>query len=139
EQFRKPDRAWDALEKILLINGRHEPTLMSLERLYRQERRSAELVETLRRHINAVQDPAVRVELYAQMGQVYEEDLKDVDRAIEAYNDMLSFEPDSATSLAALARLYERIEDWDRAIEVASRLIEITDDLSTRVDLHQRI
>ncbi|HEX8952817.1 MAG TPA: hypothetical protein VF945_13270, partial [Polyangia bacterium] len=50
EQFRKPDRAWDALEKILLINDRHEPTLMSLERLYRQERRSAELVETLRRH-----------------------------------------------------------------------------------------
>jgi tetratricopeptide (TPR) repeat protein len=38
-----------------------------------------------------------------------------------------------------LTRLYERIEDWDRSIEVASRLIEITDDVGTRVDLHQRI
>ena len=36
--------------------------------LYRQERRSAELVETLRRHINAVNDPAVRIDLYGADG-----------------------------------------------------------------------
>jgi tetratricopeptide (TPR) repeat protein len=139
EQFRKPDRAWEALEKILLINDRHEPTLISLERLYRQERRSSELVETLRRHINAVSDPATRIDLYAQMGQVYEEDLKDLDRAVEAYNDMLSFDADNAHALSALVGLYERIEDWDRAIDTARRLIEISEDANTRVDLHQRI
>src|SRR5262249_40589571 len=98
-----------------------------------------ELVETLRRHINAVNDPAVRIDLYAQMGQVYEEDLKDVDRAIEAFNDILSFDGDNNAALAALSRLYEKIEDWDRAIESASRLVELTDDIGTRVDLHQRI
>jgi tetratricopeptide (TPR) repeat protein len=139
EQFRRPDRAWEALEKILLINDRHEPTLMSLERLYRQERRSTELVETLRRHINAVNDPAVRVQLYAQMGQVFEEDLKDVDRAIESFNDILSFDSDNTHALAALVRLYERIEDWHRAIETATRLIEITDAPQTRVELNHRI
>ncbi|MFI5290454.1 MAG: hypothetical protein ACHQ17_12430, partial [Polyangia bacterium] len=139
EQFRKPDRAWESLEKILLINDRHEPTLINLERLYRQERRSAELVEALRRHINAIQDPGARVELYAQMGQVYEEELRDLDRAIEAYNDILSFESDNSAALSALVRLYERIEDWDKAIDTARRLIEITDDAATRVDLHQRI
>ncbi|HEY2747043.1 MAG TPA: hypothetical protein VGL86_20615 [Polyangia bacterium] len=139
EQFRKPERAWEALEKILLINDRHEPTLQTLERLYRQERRSAELVETLRRHINAVNDPAVRIDLYAQMGQVYEEDLRDTDRAVEAYNDILSFDGDNNAALSALSRLYEKIEDWDRSIETASRLVELTDDLGTRVDLHQRI
>jgi golgin subfamily B member 1 len=139
EQFRKPERAWEALEKILLINDRHEPTLQTLERLYRQERRSAELVETLRRHINAVNDPAVRIDLYGQMGQVYEEDLRDTDRAVEAYNDILSFDGDNNAALSALSRLYEKIEDWDRAIETASRLVELTDDLGTRVELHQRI
>ena len=139
EQFRKPERAWEALEKILLINDRHEPTLQTLERLYRQERRSAELVETLRRHINAVNDPAVRVDLYGQMGQVYEEDLRDIDRAVEAYNDILSFDGDNNAALGALSRLYEKIEDWDRAIEMAGRLVELTDDLGTRVELHQRI
>src|SRR6185503_12210977 len=75
----------------------------------------------------------------AQMGQVYEEELRDLDRAIEAYNDILSFESDNSPALSALVRLYERIEDWDKAIDTARRLIEITDDAATRVDLHQRI
>ncbi len=139
EQFKKPERAWEALEKVLLIDDRQEATLKSLERLYRQERRSAELVDTLRRHINAVNDPQVRADLYAQMGHVYEEDLKDLDRAIEAYNDILSFEAESHAALSALTRLYEHIEDWQRSIEVAERLIEITDDVPTQVDLYQRI
>ncbi len=139
EQFRKPERAWEALEKILLINDRHEPTLHTLERLYRQERRSAELVETLRRHINAVNDPGLRIDLYGQMGQVYEEDLRDIDRAVEAYNDILSFDGDNNAALGALARLYEKIEDWDRSIETANRLVELTDDVPTRVELYQRM
>jgi len=139
EQFRRPDRAWESLEKILLINDRHESTLVSLERLYRQEKRSSELVETLRRHINATMDPSVRVDLYAQMGQVFEEDLKDVDRAVEAYNDILSFDSDNQHAMSALVRLYERIEDWHRAIETAERLISVSDDTQTVVELHARI
>jgi tetratricopeptide (TPR) repeat protein len=139
EQFRRPDRAWEALEKILLINDRHESTLISLERLYRQERRSTELVETLRRHINAVMDPGTRVGLYAQMGQVFEEDLKDIDRAVEAYNDILSFENDNQPALSALVRLYERMEDWHRAIETAERLIHVTDNVGMCVELHARV
>ena len=37
------------------------------------------------------------------------------------------------------ARLYEKIEEWDRAIEPRARLVELTDDSRTRVELHQRI
>ncbi len=139
EQFRKPDRAWDALEKILLINDRHEPTLRTLARLYRQERRFGELVETFRKHINAVADPGVRMDLYAQMGEVYETELKDLDRAIESYNDILSFDADHSGALAALGRLYEKIEDWDRAIDTMGRLVQLTDDPRLRVELHHRI
>jgi tetratricopeptide (TPR) repeat protein len=139
EQFRRPDRAWECLEKILLIDDRHEPTLLALERLYRQERRSVELVETLRRHINAITDTAVRIDLYAQMGEVYDQDLNDLDRAIEAHNDILAFDPDSAHALSALTVLYERTEDWDRSIETAQRLIEITADPRSRVELYQRV
>ncbi len=139
EQFRKPERAWEALEKILLIDDRHTPTLETLERLYRQERRASELVETLRRHINAVNEPAVRIDLYGQMGQVYEDELRDLDRAVEAYNDILSFDGDNTHALSALFRLYEKIEDWNRAIDSAGRVVELTDDPATRVDLFHRL
>ena len=139
EQFRKPERAWEALEKILLIDDRHVPTLESLERLYRQEHRSSELVETLRRHINAVTDVSARIGLYAQMGDVYETELKDNDRAVESYNDILSFDGDNTAALAALFRLYEKLEDWNRAIDSASRLSELTENVPTKVDLFSRL
>src|SRR5262249_4318156 len=63
EQFRKPERAWESLEKILLINDRHEPTLMSLERLYRQERRAPQPGGELPPPHNTGPDPATRLDV----------------------------------------------------------------------------
>ena len=34
--------------------------------------------------------PTERIDLYTKMGQVYEQELRDLDRAIESYNDVLS-------------------------------------------------
>ena len=47
----------------------------------------------------------------------------DVDRAIEAYNDVLSFDADEPRALDALGRLYEKISEWDRAIDVMAHLV----------------
>ena len=113
EQFGKLDRSAEALEKILAIDERNMPSYRELERLYRQEKKWDSLVDTIRRHILSAADQQTRIDLYCAMGQVYEEELKDFDRAIEAYNDMLTFDPDDARALEALGRLYEKIEEWD--------------------------
>lgn len=139
DRFHRPERACDALEKILSINDRHEPTLQQLERLYRAQRRWPELVDTYRRHIMATGDPGVRVALYAQMGEVYEVEIRDLDRAVEAYSDILSFDPNHTQALVALGRLYEKIEDWSRAIDTLSHLVTLVDERARQVDLHNRI
>ncbi|HEX2570588.1 MAG TPA: tetratricopeptide repeat protein [Polyangia bacterium] len=139
QRFRRPERAWEALEQILVIDDRHEPTLRSLERVYAQERRYSELVDTLRRHIHAVPDAEQRMELYARMGEVYETELRDFDRAIEAYADILTFDANNLGALGALGRLYEKTEQWDRAIDSMNTQVELTDDPSMRVELFHRI
>ena len=111
------------LEKILLIDDRNAKAYRDLERLYRQERKWEELVETYRKHIVVTNDATERIDLYTKMGQVYESELRDLDRAIEAYNDVLNFEGDHNDALAGLARLYEETEQWDRAVEMMRRLI----------------
>ncbi|MFH0899347.1 MAG: tetratricopeptide repeat protein, partial [Pseudomonadota bacterium] len=126
-------------EKILVLDERHTATHQELERLYRQERRWDLLVDTYRRHSLAMVDPAARIDLYCAMGQVYESELGDVDRAIEAYTDVLSFDPEEVRALEALGRLYERVEDWDRAIGIMINLVDSTGDVELRVRLHHRI
>ncbi|MCS6914793.1 MAG: tetratricopeptide repeat protein [Myxococcales bacterium] len=137
--FNRPERACDALEKILELNDRHEPTLKELERLYHSQRRWQELVDTYRRHIMATGDRGARMALYAQMGEVYEIELRDLDRAIEAYSDILSFDPNHIQALVALGRLYEKIEDWNRAIDTLSHLVTLVADKRQQVELHTRI
>ena len=73
------------------------------------------------------------------MGQVYEQELRDLDRAIEAFNDVLSVEADHADALAGLARLYEETEQWERAVEVMRRLIRVSTDPRQKVDLNYRL
>ena len=72
------------------------------------------------------------------MGQVFEEELRDLDRAIESYNDVLGVEPDHPEALAGLARLYEETEQWDRAVEIMGRLVSVVD-AKEKVDLNYRL
>jgi tetratricopeptide (TPR) repeat protein len=139
EQFKKLDRAAECLEKILEIDITNAETYRSLERIYHADGRFEDLVDALSRHINAVNDPIERIDLYLSMGQVYEVSLQNPDRAIEAYTDILSFDPDHTQALDALARLYEDIESWDRAVDVMSRLVQLVDDAAYRVNVLYRL
>jgi tetratricopeptide (TPR) repeat protein len=139
ENFSKPDRATEVLEKILLIDEKNGKAYRDLERLYRQERKWESLVDTYRKHLGVTTDTTERIDLFTKMGQVYEQELRDLDRAIDCYNDVLSVEDDHADALAGLARLYEETEQWDRAVDMMRRLIRVSSDPRQKVDLNYRL
>ena len=139
ERFGKLDRAAEALEKIVAIDNRNYSAYRELARLYQAAGKYDALVETYRNHIMATTDVSTRVELYVAMGTVYEQQLNEVDRAIEAYNDVLSFDGDDVRALDALGRLYEKISEWDRAIDVNTHLVQLTTDQRKQVELYWRM
>src|SRR5262249_51517729 len=124
---------------ILLIDPRRESAYRALERIYRQERRWGELVDTYRKHINAINDPGEGGELYALIGAGYEQGAKDLARGVEGLNENPAVHPGQTDALAALSGLYEKTEDWDRAVERMSQLVSLSDDPAQKVDLHYRI
>ncbi len=137
--FKKVDKAAEAHEKALTFSERHFPSYRQLERLYRILKQWAELVDTFRRHISVSVDGNERMALYAQMGEVYEQEIKDNDRAIESYSEILAIDPNHQAALIALGRLYERVEDWSRAIDTLSHLVSLVQDRRQQVELHTRI
>jgi tetratricopeptide (TPR) repeat protein len=138
QQFGKTDRAIDSLQKILLVDPSNKNAYRDLERLYRAERRWDALADNYRSHILVSDDTELRTDLYVRMGRVYEEELKDADRAIEAYNDVLSFEPSHDEALRGLARLYEETEQWEKAEDSMRRLLPMVAD-KEKVDLNYRL
>jgi len=139
EEQSKPERAAEILEKILLIDDRNQKAYRDLERLYQQEKKWESLVDTYRKHILATNDGNERIALYGKMGQVYEAELRDLERAIDAYNDVLNVEMDHVEALSGVARLYEETEQWDRAVEVMRRLLRVAAEPKQKVDINYRL
>ena len=139
ERFGKLDRAAEALEKIVAIDSRNFTAYRELARLYQQAAKWEALVETYRNHIMATSDVAQRVDLYVAMGQVYDQNLNDIDRAVESYTDVLGIDGDEPRALDALGRLYEKISEWDRAVDVMAHLVRIVEDPRKQVDLYWRM
>ena len=139
EKFRKLDRAAECLEKVLDIAADNAATYQELERLYREDGRFEELVDVLRRHIGAVSDPQEKVDLFMVLGETYETSLKDPDQAIDVFNDVLGIHPKQTHAMDALARLYEQIGEWDKAVSVMSRLNELVEDATYRVSILFRL
>jgi golgin subfamily B member 1 len=139
ERFGKLDRAAEALEKIVAIDSRNFGAYKELARLYQQAAKWEALVETYRNHIAATADTQTRVDLYVAMGVVYEQNLGDIDRSIEAYTDVLQLDADELRALDALGRMYEKIGEWDRAIDIMAHHTQLTDDTRRQVDLFSRM
>jgi tetratricopeptide (TPR) repeat protein len=115
-------RAALAYEKILAIDEHSYATYHLLLRLYRQAGDDEGLIATCRRHLSVTTDAATRLDLCIAMGEAYGRQPEQTNSAIRAYHDALSLDATDERALDALARLFERIGDWHRAINMLERL-----------------
>jgi tetratricopeptide (TPR) repeat protein len=67
------------------------------------------------------------------MGQTYEKQIQDIDRAIETYREILEINPQHYDAAVTLARLEEQIEDWQAAIKTLAKLVDLSKDPELRV------
>ncbi len=126
EEFLKPEKATERLEQVLEIDPTNEPALRGLAKLYRSLQRWDRLIETYERHIAATPDRTEKQELFAAIGDVFANELQDVDRAIDSYLNILSINPDNEAALEAISKLYEKRGDHGQAYDTMlqrSRLI----------------
>jgi tetratricopeptide (TPR) repeat protein len=117
-------RAQQCLERLIAVDGRCEDGFRALARLYRTDGKWEELIDLLRRHA-AQAAPPVAAELYAEIAAVYEHELADATRAIDALLDVETALPNHAETMAALTRLYEQTGAWQKAADVLERRAQV--------------
>lgn len=139
EQFLKADIAAQRLEQAVEIDMTCEPAYVALERCYRRLKQWLDLINTYERHISEAADHATKIELYGQIAQVYADEVGDVDRAIDAYQNIVDLDEANIPALDALAKLYEKQGDASRAIDAMTRVADLTSDGTQRVEMYYRI
>ena len=85
----------------------------SLARLYGRVGLWAKVVDAYQRQAELTTDPAAARALRLRIADVYERELGQGERAIDAFEAMRAADPDDEQALAALDRLYEAHGRWD--------------------------
>jgi tetratricopeptide (TPR) repeat protein len=133
DRLEKPYEAVDVLERYVAeaaedTSNADAATLEALseaygalERLYSRVGMWAKVVESLQRHADLVSDADAARTLRLRVAHVFEKELGQPDRAIEAYETLLAQAPDDGEALAALDRLHEVAGRFDDLQETIGR------------------
>lgn len=138
-QFLKADLAAQRLEQALEIDPTQLNAYVALARCYRRLKQWLDLVSTYRRHIEEAVDRETKLELYANIGAVFRDEVGDLDEAIDAYQEVVDADETNVPALDALSKLYEKRGDAARAIEMMTRVADLTTDGGQQVDMYYRI
>ncbi|MFO0681411.1 MAG: tetratricopeptide repeat protein [Sandaracinus sp.] len=139
EEFVKPDKAAERLEKVVEIDPTNEQALSSLERIYKNAQRWDQLIYTLERHVSATSDRGEKQRLLAEIGDTYHVEIKDLDKAVDAYLNITSINADNVVALDALARIYDKRGDHSQSLDAMHSLARQIQDPQQVVDLRFRM
>jgi tetratricopeptide (TPR) repeat protein len=129
----QPDRALLAYEQALLAVPEFRPASDGRARLLTLNKEYRKLAEDLSREIGAAKDPVVAMLALFRQGEVYRDELGEVNRAIEAFEAVLSRDPSHLGALLALEPLYVEAGAWDSLARVYATEARVLSDVGARV------
>ncbi|HEX9103866.1 MAG TPA: tetratricopeptide repeat protein, partial [Polyangia bacterium] len=110
--------------KVLDVDDGDVPALDNLARLHEREEHWQELVTLLGQKARIEEDAGAQVGLKSRIAAIWAEKIGDLDRAVDAYRDLLDHAPDSRAALDALEELERRRGDFGAVQEVLVRQLQ---------------
>jgi tetratricopeptide (TPR) repeat protein len=123
--------AIEAWRAAIQARSDDEEAFRALERLLGQANRASDLAEILEQHLEIVSDPELRKSLTKRMAVLFEDALRNPDKAIEGWRAVLDVDDADEEALDALGRLYVAGGTWRELVEVYQRKIELARDPQT--------
>lgn len=121
-------------EGALALDGARLDTLKALERVHARRNDYPELLAVLQKQLEVVATPRQRIAVLTHMGAIYEEEFVDIEKAIAAYEEVVSIDAGSEEANPALARLYRSAGRFDDLIVTLDRHAESSDE-RRKIDL----
>ncbi len=137
EEFRDLDKAIDHYKEILDIDKENRAAMIALTRHYRKTERYEDLVDILQSRADMSEDEEEKHELLAERAEIIRDDIKDAQRAAEAFQAVATLGGDSA--LEALAMSQEEAGDMEAALETLQKILNGEETTEGKVAMLVRI
>lgn len=129
----RDDEALGYYRRAIEMDPTHGSAIRALSRMLRDRGKWDELVKILELELGAMTDPQARARAAFRVGEVYEERLDQIDRAIAAYEQSVRAVPDYRPAIDALARLRADTKAWPKLVEDLERDATTTPDPSLAI------
>ncbi len=139
EELELVDDALEQYRAVYELDPNNGPALDALERLYRETKRHAELLEVYQKQHDLAQAPEQQAQVLYRIAALHEEELGDPASAIQTYRQALELDPVDRQALGALDRLYLGQEDWQAYADVLHRRLETDLDEAEIIDIKYRL
>ncbi|MDY7229820.1 tetratricopeptide repeat protein [Hyalangium rubrum] len=139
DKYQNPANADACIEAILAIDATNLQAIKTLIRLRRAQERWEDLIVAYERQLGLATSPQEQAELYVEIGHVYHQQLKAVDRAVDSFHYALNADSSARPALHALGNLYERSGNWPFALEMLQREAQLAGQTQDAVELLHRM
>ena len=143
DQLNSPDRAIDALKKVLVLDPNDEEAFGQLSDLLEDTRRWHAVIEHYSSKVDRLPDHAVarKLELLERVRDIYSsKDKQPVpEMVVTTFRRMLQIDPTHGESIEALGEYYRKNNRWGELTEVLERKVELETDTTVQVALHKEI
>jgi len=138
DKLQRPHDAIDAFERLRLLVPQDTSVLFQLGTLYSAVGRWSKVIETLARVSEVAEGtPEARDALHA-IAKIYVKELELPDRALDAYNQIVTTWPDDTEAWAQLDALYQQNARWTELSDVLRRRAALERDPAQRAALLSR-
>ncbi|HJL19199.1 MAG TPA: tetratricopeptide repeat protein [Sandaracinaceae bacterium LLY-WYZ-13_1] len=117
-------KALNMFDKALEEDPHHRPTLEAMVGVY-EKANDFEQVIHYKKQVLEIADIEERFEMLVEIGDLWNEKVKNAQKAIEAYAEASALEPDNHRLLHKLLMLYQQTKQWDEAIEIIQRISDL--------------
>ena len=138
-EVKQIDQALATYRAVYDADSENAEAIAALEALYRQTQAWTELLGIYEKKRDLATDPVDKKNINFEIAKLFENEVKDVDKAIDTYVAVLEEEPTDPTALGALDVLYGRLERWEPYVDVLRRRIELDNDEKSLIDLKFRL
>ena len=111
-ELEDPYRAIDAYEDANRQRPQDKDILESMLALYRQTRQGARAVEVLEELVRIEPDEKARVRLNQMLGEVYRDEIKNEQRAVQYFNAALDLDPNFVKAFESIESLLSSSQNW---------------------------
>lgn len=138
EQLGQPYDAADAWRKLLEIGPDFE-AIDALDAVYRGQEQWPDVIDVKMQRAAAIEDPALKIEEYRQVAELWRETVQDPDKATPAWQNVLEIDGTNDEAFRELEKLHTAAGRWEPLIELYLARLETREETSEKTDLLRRI